>query len=175
MLVVTARENRRISRCQPPHLVSPMRYTLGMRAFLQKVSGISWAFVASGSSSSSRPCHQHLQSISTYLDGFVKPSVPTVEATASSMQHLSGHGALVGVIRHPWHRCIQADSANALLNRTHGFLVGLIWRRNEQHMRIGSRKRVLIEGRLKFERAGLKDPLLGSHCTSMQYWLSRGV
>lgn len=72
---------------------------------------------------------------STYLEGFVEPSVPAVQATASAVQHLSGHPASVDVLRHPWHRCIKADNANALLNATHRLLVGLIWQKNEQQIR----------------------------------------
>lgn len=63
------------------------------------------------------------------MKGFVEPSVPAVPAAASPVQHLSGHAALVDVLGHPWHWGIKADSAYALLNRTHGFLVGLIWER----------------------------------------------
>lgn len=91
------------------------------------MSWIAWSLLVSGRSSHSYI--QNLLSISTYLKGFVEPSVPTVPATASTMQHLSGHATLVDVLRHPWHWCIKADSANALLNCTYRFLVGLIWER----------------------------------------------
>lgn len=47
------------------------------------------------------------------------------------MQHLRSHAALVDVVGHPGHGGIQAHGADALLNGTHGFLVGLIWERNE--------------------------------------------
>lgn len=47
------------------------------------------------------------------------------------MQHLCGHAALVDVLRYAGHGGVQAHGADALLNHTHGFLVGLVWERNE--------------------------------------------
>lgn len=69
--------------------------------------------------------------MSSYLQGFVEPSVAAVQAAAAAVQHLRGHAALVDVLGHPGHGGVQAHGADALLNRTHGLLVGLIWERDE--------------------------------------------
>lgn len=126
--------------------------------FLQKVPGIFQTFVVSGNTSRAS-CLE----ISPYLQGFVEPSVAAVEAAAATVQHLRSHTALVDVLGHPGHGGIQAHGADALLDGTHRFLVGLIWERNEPWVR-GS---CVTGRRLKFVRVGLKGAVLGSHCTSV--------
>jgi len=109
------------------------------------------------------------------LKGFVEPSVPAVPAAASTVQHLSGHAALVDVLRHPWHWGVEADSAYALLDRTHRFLVGLIWERKGTANKKGEMKYfILIGERLEFERGSLKDAVLDPRCTTRQYLSSWG-